>query len=90
MQVLEDSKIIDLSDKANQPMFYNNRYLIIFKNYGEIYNYLEKKHADKKYKFKTKSDTEVILVKIMITGGKNVSICLMEWSLLILWRDIKN
>ena len=39
-------KIIDLSDKANQPIFYNNRYLIIFN--GEIYNYLELKYTDKK------------------------------------------
>jgi len=32
-------KIIDLSNKANQPMFYDNRYLIVFN--GEIYNYIE-------------------------------------------------
>ncbi len=55
-------KIIDLSNKANQP-FENkmNNIQIVFN--GEIYNYLELKKELKKYKinFHTNSDTEVVL-----------------------------
>ena len=52
-------KVIDLSDRANQPMTDDNGNLIIFN--GEIYNYKEliKKHKLKN--LKTSSDTEVLL-----------------------------
>lgn len=53
--------IIDLSEKANQPMFSDDGNLIIIFN-GEIYNYKEiKTELSPNYTFKTKSDTEVIL-----------------------------
>ena len=54
-------KIIDLSDKANQPMTYLNKYTITYN--GEIYNYIELREELKKsgYSFSTGSDTEVIL-----------------------------
>lgn len=54
--------IIDLSEEANQPMSdFENRFVIVFN--GEIYNYLELKATLKKeFRFKTLSDTEVILV----------------------------
>ena len=53
--------IIDLSADANQPMFDNARELVIVFN-GEIYNFQEiKKELEGEYKFKTRSDTEVIL-----------------------------
>jgi len=53
--------IIDLSQSANQPMFDNERGLIIVYN-GEIYNFKElKKELEGEYEFKTKSDTETIL-----------------------------
>ncbi len=53
--------IIDLSNEAAQPMHYLNRYTIIFN--GEIYNYVELKNdlLKKGYKFKTQSDTEVLM-----------------------------
>ena len=53
--------IIDLST-GHQPITSEDENLLIFFN-GEIYNYLELKKdlLDKKYKFKTDSDTEVIL-----------------------------
>ena len=54
--------IIDINDRANQPMHSScKRYTIIYN--GEIYNYLELKDDLHKLgvKFKTKSDTEVIL-----------------------------
>jgi len=52
--------IIDLST-GNQPMYSNDKKIVIVFN-GEIYNYLElKKELEKKYKFSTTSDTEVLI-----------------------------
>lgn len=54
--------IIDLDERANQPMYdFKTKNVIIFN--GEIYNYLELKNELKKYgyNFITESDTEVIL-----------------------------
>lgn len=59
--------IIDLSERANQPMTsQNNRYVIIYN--GEIYNFREigamlktTTTHDKPINFKTSSDTEVVL-----------------------------
>lgn len=52
--------IIDLSEKANQPMISNcGKYVIVLN--GEIYNYRELKNELKDYNFRTESDTEVVL-----------------------------
>jgi len=53
--------IIDLSPLGHQPMNYMNRYWITFN--GEIYNFQEKREKLRLdgYKFKSKSDTEVIM-----------------------------
>lgn len=58
--------IIDLSERANQPMkSANGRYVIIYN--GEVYNYREigaklySKTANESFQFRTASDTEVIL-----------------------------
>ena len=54
--------IIDLKDRASQPMVsIDKNYVIVFN--GEIYNYLELKEdlIKKGYKFLTTSDTEVLL-----------------------------
>src|SRR5437016_1803871 len=53
--------IIDLSDKARQPMEYLDRYLLTFN--GEIYNYkeLRKELEVLGYTFQSDSDTEVLL-----------------------------
>jgi asparagine synthase (glutamine-hydrolysing) len=58
--------IIDLSDRANQPMYTpDGRYVIVYN--GEVYNYQEvgarikEQNKDTDYKFRTSSDTEVIL-----------------------------
>lgn len=53
--------IIDLSKKANQPMSYLDRYIIVFN--GEIYNFNEEKEKLQNlgFNFNTNSDTEVIL-----------------------------
>ncbi len=52
--------IIDLKNRSNQP-FYSEGFCIIFN--GEIYNYIELRNAliKKNIKFKTNSDTEVLL-----------------------------
>jgi asparagine synthase (glutamine-hydrolysing) len=61
--------IIDVSAASDQPMWYENKYAIVFN--GEIYNYLEiKKDLEKLgYSFKTKSDTEVILIAYECWGS---------------------
>lgn len=53
--------IIDLSEAAGQPMHYLDRYTIVYN--GEIYNYPEIRAVllQKGYRFRTQSDTEVIL-----------------------------
>lgn len=53
--------IIDLNEKANQPMFSScGRYVAIFN--GEIYNYKEiKQQLNNSYNFRTQSDTEVLI-----------------------------
>jgi asparagine synthase (glutamine-hydrolysing) len=53
--------IIDLHVTGKQPMHYLSRYTIVYN--GEIYNYIELKQDLQKqgYRFKSSSDTEVIL-----------------------------
>ncbi|REJ78555.1 MAG: asparagine synthase (glutamine-hydrolyzing) [Acidobacteria bacterium] len=53
--------IIDLSDRASQPMkSADGRYLLILN--GEIYNYLElRRELGSEFDFRTESDTEVLL-----------------------------
>jgi len=60
--------IIDLSAEANQPYISAcGEYIIVFN--GEIYNYLELKlELGKQYKFKTDSDTEVLLAAYIVWG----------------------
>jgi asparagine synthase (glutamine-hydrolysing) len=53
--------IIDLSEKASQPMFDPSTNLVIVYN-GELYNYKElRTQLSKNYKFYTSSDTEVLI-----------------------------
>lgn len=63
--------IIDLSS-GNQPMYNEDKSIVVVFN-GEIYNYIELKDELKKlgHKFKTKSDTEV-LVHGYESWGKNL------------------
>ena len=55
--------VIDLADRSNQP-FLNNEFNLSITFNGEIYNYLDLRNSleEKGYKFKTKSDTETILL----------------------------
>lgn len=59
--------IIDLDIRAMQPMQSSDgRYTIVYN--GEIYNYLELKKQLHSYKFKTTSDTEVLLAAFIEWG----------------------
>lgn len=80
--------IIDLSDNGHQPMAYNNCNLWIILN-GEIYNYIEIKEElqQKGYKFRSTSDTEVVLAAYTEWGEKCVERFNGMWALAI-W-DIK-
>ncbi len=62
-------KIIDLSDKSNQPIISEDkRYILLFN--GEIYNYVELKEKLKKenYRFHSKGDAEVLLKSYLHWG----------------------
>lgn len=63
--------IIDLSSAGNQPMFSEDGNLVIVFN-GEIYNFLElrKELEQKGYRFKTRTDTEVILALYQFEGPR--------------------
>ena len=59
--------IIDLQKRSNQPMISSIGNVISYN--GEIYNYKSlKKRLEVNYKFKTNSDTEVILAGYEING----------------------
>ena len=74
--------IIDLNDRSNQP-FTINEHTIIFN--GEIYNYIElKKILEKKgVKFRTNSDTEVLLQSYILFGEKCLDYLDGMWSFAI-------
>jgi asparagine synthase (glutamine-hydrolysing) len=74
--------IIDLSDDANQPMEFED--LVIVYN-GEVYNYLEIRDEllKKGYRFRTQSDTEVILVAYKEWGSGCVDRFLGMWAFAI-------
>ncbi|MFL5811531.1 MAG: asparagine synthetase B family protein [Flavisolibacter sp.] len=60
--------IIDLDERAAQPLHYGDRFTIIHN--GELYNYIElKKQLEQKgFRFKTTSDTEVIVAAYAAWG----------------------
>ena len=79
-------KIIDPSNNANQPIS-NQRYSIIYN--GMLYNYLElRKELVKFYKFKTYSDTEVILAAYTVWGNSAFKKFNGMFSIII--YDLKN
>jgi asparagine synthase (glutamine-hydrolysing) len=74
--------IIDLQERSNQP-FSIDDYTIIYN--GEIYNYVElKKDLEKKgIKFRTNSDTEVLLQYYILYGEECVKFLDGMWSFAI-------
>ena len=78
--------IIDLHPRSNQP-FELDGYTVIFN--GEIYNFPEiKKDLEKKFRFKTKSDTEVLLKSYILFGEDCVKKFNGMWSFAI-WDPTK-
>jgi len=76
-------KILDLSSNANMPMVSDNeRYVLVFN--GEIYNYKNLKNKLlNDYKFKTSSDSEVILAGYQKYGLEFFKKMSGMWALLI-------
>ena len=81
--------IIDLSEKASQPMHFLDRYSIVFN--GEIYNYLELRAylKSKKYNFSSNSDTEVLLA-LFAEKGKNMLQYLDGMFAFAIWDSLNN
>jgi asparagine synthase (glutamine-hydrolysing) len=83
--------IIDVSAKANQPLSsLNNKQIKIIYN-GEIYNYqkLKKKLLQKGYRFKSNSDTEVIL-NGYIEWGENIVKLLEGMFSFVIYNEINS
>ena len=80
--------IIDLDKRASQPMHFLDRYTITFN--GEIFNYLEirSKLISKKYRFKTESDTEVLLA-LYAEMGKDMLSYLDGMFAFAIWDSLK-
>jgi asparagine synthase (glutamine-hydrolysing) len=74
--------IIDLTDAANQPMEFED--LVIVYN-GEVYNYLEIRDelVKKGYRFRTQSDTEVVLAAYKEWGSDCVNRFIGMWAFAI-------
>lgn len=74
--------IIDLNKRSNQPFYYDN-FVLVFN--GEIYNFIEvrKSLIKKKYKFKTTSDTEVLIKSYIEWGEKCVDYFVGMWAFAI-------
>ena len=82
--------IIDLSDNAKQPMSKFERYHLVFN--GEIYNYIELKNKliMKGYKFKSNSDTEVLLYSFIEWGNDCVKMFNGMWAFAIWDSKLKS
>ncbi len=82
--------ILDLSSIANQPMYSEDGRFVLILN-GEIYNFIELRETltEFGYKFRTRSDTEVLLYSL-IHWGKNALERLNGMFSFILWdRETK-
>ncbi len=74
--------IIDLNTRSNQPFYYDDLVLVFN---GEIYNFIEirKTLIKKNYKFKTTSDTEVLIKSYLEWGEKCVDYFIGMWAFAI-------
>ena len=81
--------IIDISDRASQPMVTaDGMYAISFN--GEVYNYIElrKLLEDKGHEFKSSSDSEVLL-KMYVEYGANMFSYLEGMYAFVIWDEVK-
>lgn len=81
--------IIDVSSAADQPFYFEEKYILIFN--GAIYNYIEIREELIKlgYKFKTQSDTEVLIASYDCWGEDCVNKFNGMWAFAILDK-VKN
>lgn len=82
--------IIDLSPSGHQPMFSDDgRYVMIFN--GELYNYIEiREELQKKgYHFKTRTDSEVLLISYIEWGETCLNRFNGMWAFIIYDRQLK-
>ena len=79
-------KIIDLEDRANQPVRDGSRVLVYN---GELYNYLELKRqlSSQGYGFETESDTEVLLKTLDCHGWEGLDRCEGMWAFALFNED---
>jgi asparagine synthase (glutamine-hydrolysing) len=80
--------IIDLDPRANQPMAsFDGRFVIVFN--GEIYNYLELRGEleAEGFRFRTQSDTEVLLIGYAARGSRIVQSIVGMFAFVILDRE---
>ena len=83
--------ILDLSPAGHQPMFsHNKRFVVVFN--GEIFNYLELRDQLKVfgYRFKTKTDTEVLLAAYQHWGRECLDRFNGMWAFAIYDRENKS
>lgn len=81
--------VLDISDSANQPMVdASGRYWIVYN--GEVYNFLELRMELEElgYRFRTNSDTEVVLYAYIAWGTDFLNKCNGMWSVAI-WDNLK-
>lgn len=80
-------KIIDVSDRGNQPLVYKNIHLICN---GEIYNYPElRKKYENTYKFQSDSDCEVIIPMFMEKGIRQTAMDLDAEFVFVLYDSLQ-
>jgi asparagine synthase (glutamine-hydrolysing) len=81
--------IVDLSPFGHQPMSYMDRYWTVYN--GEVYNYIELREELEQlgYRFRSHSDTEVILAGYDRWGPGVLDRCNGMWSLAIYDREKK-
>jgi len=80
-------KIIDISDRGNQPLVYKNIHLICN---GEIYNYSELRRRYKdSYEFQSDSDCEVIIPMFLEKGIKQTALSLDAEFVFVLYDSVQ-
>jgi len=82
--------IIDISNRARQPMIFNERYILTFN--GEIYNYIELRESLIKQgvNFTSHSDTEVLLQLIILKGPEALLELNGMWSFVLYDKQEKS
>jgi asparagine synthase (glutamine-hydrolysing) len=80
-------KIIDISDRGNQPLVYKNIHLVCN---GEIYNYPElKKKYEHSYQFQSDSDCEVIIPMFLEKGIRQTALGLDAEFVFVIYDSLQ-